>query len=260
MTPRPITEDDLSGFVDQRLDAERQAEVEAYLDAHPEVAQRIAGYEAQRDLLRAAFAPVAQEPIPPELDVGRTVAERQRPRGGLPRWTMAMAASLLVCAGGLGGWALRGVGLPAQEGTQALAREAAASFAVFASDRTNPVEVRAENRSQLAAWASRQLRRPIAIPDLASSGYRLMGGRVVPTEHGAAALFMYDDDRGSRLVVLARPMLAENDAPMARHSQGGVNGWSWADGGLGYSLVGAVTPELLHPIADDVRRQARNPI
>jgi anti-sigma factor RsiW len=260
MTSRPITEEDLSSFVDDRLDAARRIEVQAYLEAHPEVAQRIAGYEAQRDLLRAAFAPVAQEPIPPELDVARMVGERRRPRRGLPRWAMAMAASLLVCVGGLSGWTLRGVGLPPQEGTQALAREAAASFAVFASDHTNPVEIRAENRAQLVAWASRQLRRPVSIPDLSGSGYRLMGGRVVPTEHGAAALFMYDDDRGSRLVVLTRPMRAEGDAPMAQHSQAGVNGWSWADDGLGYSLVGAVTPEALHPIADDVRRQTRNPV
>lgn len=260
MSSRPITEDDLNGFVDQRLDAQRQAEVEAYLEANPDIAQRIAGYRAQHELLRAALMPVAQEPIPPELNVSRMGAERQRPRHGLPRWAMALAASLLVCVGGLGGWGLRGVNPPVQEGTQALAREAAASFAVFAPDRTNPVEIRADNRSQLVAWASRQLRRPVAIPDLASSGYRLMGGRIVPTEHGAAALFMYDDDRGSRLVVLTRPMRVQGDAPMARHSQGDVNGWSWADDGLGYSLVGAVAPETLHPIANDVRRQARNPV
>lgn len=260
MNSRPITEDDLNGFVDKRLDPERRAEVEAYLNANPDVAQRIASYAAHHDLLRDALKPIAQEPIPPELNLGRMVVERQRPRHGLPRWAMALAASLLVCVGGLGGWALRGSSVPLQEGTQALAREAAASFAVFAPDRTNPVEIRADNRSQLVAWATRQLRRPVAIPDLAGSGYRLMGGRIVPTEHGAAALFMYDDDRGSRLVVLTRPMRVQGDAPMAEHSQGGVNGWSWADDGLGYSLVGAAPSTALHPLADDIRRQARNPV
>ncbi|WP_454659113.1 anti-sigma factor family protein [Bosea beijingensis] len=259
MSSRPITEDDLIGFVDQRLDAERQAEVEAYLDAHPDVASRIVGYEAQRDMLRAAFAPIAQEPIPSDLDLVRMVGERRRPRR-LPRWTMAMAASLLLCLGGLGGWALRGIGSPPQGGVQALAQEAAASYAVFAPDRTRPVEIRAGDISQLVSWASGQLRRPVSVPDLTGSGYRLMGGRIVPTEHGAAALFMYDDDRGSRLVVLARPMRADQDMPMSPHSQDGVSGWSWADNGLGYSLVGAVTPETLHPIADDVRRQTRNRI
>ena len=36
MNGRPITEDDLNAFVDQRLDSARHAEVEAYLEAHPE--------------------------------------------------------------------------------------------------------------------------------------------------------------------------------------------------------------------------------
>lgn len=36
--------------------------------------------------------------------------------------------------------------------------------------------------------------------------YRLVGGRLVATSQGAAAMFMYDDDRGDRIVVLTRKM------------------------------------------------------
>jgi anti-sigma factor RsiW len=82
-----------------------------------------------------------------------------------------------------------------------------------------------------------------------------MGGRVVATTHGPAAMFMYDDDHGTRLVMLARRMIVDQNMPMAPLSNGDVNGYTWADKGLGYSLVGPTLPERLHPLADKVREQ-----
>ncbi len=61
----------------------------------------------------------------------------------------------------------------------------------------------------------------------------------------------YDDDRGSRLVVLARPMHEDQNAPMAPHSGDGVSGFAWAVDGLGYSLVGPPAPDALKPIANE---------
>lgn len=253
MTERPVSDDDLNAFVDQRLDPAREAEVAAHLDAHPELAQRIAGYRAQRDLLRAALAPAIEEPVPERLDLAGMVAAQRHP-ARVPRWAMA-AAVALFCVGAVGGWSLRGRTEPPSSGIAALAREAADSYAVYAPDHVHPVEMRAAESAQFVEWASRRLGRPLVVPDLKASGYRFMGGRVVATAHGPAALFMYDDDRGTRLVVLARPMASEQDAPMSRHAQDGLNGFAWADDGFGYSLVGATSPETLHPLADEVRRQ-----
>ncbi|WP_428031678.1 anti-sigma factor family protein [Ancylobacter sp.] len=259
MSSRPITEDDLNGLVDRTLDARREAEVRTYLDAHPEIARRVALFSQQGDMLRAAFAPVIEEPVPTELDLSRMIQERRRP-GQTPRWAMAAAAVLLLSVGVAGGWSLRGMGPATSEGVQALAREAVASYATFAPDRMRPVEIRADDRNALADWAATRLGRPIGIPDLTAAGYRFMGGRVVPTEHGPAALFMYDDDRGTRLVMLARPMKAEPDLPMSPHADGSLNGFAWADKGLGYSLVGGVASDTLHPLADEVRRQIRSEV
>jgi anti-sigma factor RsiW len=95
------------------------------------------------------------------------------------------------------------------------------------------------------------------VPDLATAGYRLMGGRVVATSHGPAAMFMYDNDHGERLVVLTRPMATDQGAPMTPQTSGDVAGFAWADGGMGYSLVGQSPTEAVRPIANEVRRQAR---
>ena len=94
MNHRPITEDDLHAYVDGALEPERLAEVAAYLDGHAAVAARIAAYAAQRDLLRSALAPIADEPLPPQLDLSRMIEIRRRP--SLPTWWAAVAALLLV--------------------------------------------------------------------------------------------------------------------------------------------------------------------
>lgn len=254
MSTRPINEDALHGFVDQRLDPVRHAEVVAYLDTHPEVARRVAGYRAQREQLRAALAPIAEEPLPPELDLSRMIEDRRAPRR-MSRWGMVAAAALLLSVGSTGGWMLRDMGLPASGTMMTIANEAAASYKVYAADRVRPVEIRAEDQAALALWAEAQLGLPVTIPDLAASGYRLMGGRVVPTDHGPAAMVMYDNDRGTRLVMLARPTNAAQGMPMLPYAHDGVNGYSWAENGLGYSLVGPLDEARLHPVADDARRQ-----
>jgi anti-sigma factor RsiW len=255
MNHRPITEDDLHAYVDHVLEPERQAEVAAYLVAHPDVAKHVAAFTDQRHLLRAALAPIAEEPLPAELNLLRIIERRARGRSPI-RW--AMAAMLLLSIGGLGGWSLRGAAQAPPSGLAALAQEAAASYGVYASDRIRPVEVRASDSAQLVQWVSDRLHRPVTVPDLTTSGYRLMGGRLVATSRGPAAMFMYDDDQGSRIVLLTRPMsIADQNAPMTPQSLDDVAGFAWADDGMGYSLIGRATSESLRPIANEVRRQAR---
>jgi anti-sigma factor RsiW len=257
MSTRPVTEDDLHGLVDLALDASRQAEVEAYLALHPEVAARVAGYRNQRAGLREALAPIAEEPLPPELQIGRLVAARRRP--ALAGWSVAAAALLMLGLGAAGGWGLHGLAAPvAQEraqGIAALSQQAADSYATYAADRERPVELRADSRAELVTWASDRLGRPVAPPDLSAAGYRLMGGRVIPTPQGPAAMFMFDNDRGTRLVLLTRGMAVDRDTSMVHQGRGPVDAFTWASDGNGYSLVGALPAGALHPLADEVRRQ-----
>lgn len=257
MKSQPITEDDLNSFVDGRIDPERYEDVASYLDAHPDVAQRISAYRDQAELLRAALAPIAEEPVPPELRLSHMLEDRRRLRR-IPRWALASAAVILLCIGMGSGWMLHAVMAPPVRGITALVREAAANYSVYAPDQTHPVEFRAEDRNTLASLTTKRVGRPIAIPDLAASGYRFMGGRIVPSNHGPAALFMYDDDRGTRLVMLIRTMVkADLDTPMSSHAQGQLSSYAWSEGGIGYSLIGAISADLLRPVADDAQRQLR---
>lgn len=253
MTQRPITDDDLQAYVDNALDPERRAAVEAFLAANPAIEERVATDVRHRHALREALAPIASEPLPARLNLSRLAEERRRPR--LAGWSATAAAMALMLTGGAGGWTLRLASEQPRAGIGALAQEAAESYAVFAPDLGRPVEIKAADEAQLVRWASRRLDRAVKVPNLSAAGYAFLGGRVVATPHGPAALYMYDNGSGTRLVMLTRNMAIDKNAPMATDDKGQVATVSWASDGLGYSLVGPLDPQRLHSIADQARVQ-----
>lgn len=256
-TGRPISEDDLHGFVDDALSPGRRAEVEGWLERNPGVAERVTRFREQRADLREALGPIAEEPIPADLNLAHLAARRRRHFPGF--WRAAVAACVCLGVGGTAGWSLRGFDDPALRGPAAVAREAAVAFAVFGSDRNRPVEIRANESADLVRWISNRLRRPITVPDLSAAGYRFMGGRLVATAAGPAGMLMYDDDHGVRIAMLMRPM-ADSQARMSEVHEGELTGFAWADGRFGYGLVGDADAGRLHPVADEVRRQMRDAI
>jgi len=288
--PLPISEDMLQAWVDDALSPAQRAQVDAYLNTHPQATQRLNSYRHQRMLLRQSLAAIAEEPVPPALNIHRMVQRmaniesgarrsRQRfshwqnwrswllPGDTPPRWTRASACLLLGLGGllggmlgGIGGWALHSATqdshtLTASTPMMRLGMEAAASYKTYAPDPTHPVEIRASERSLLARWVYERTGQPLMIPELDNAGYRFMGGRVLASTHGATVLLMYDNDQGSRLILLARPMQNTQSQPMQALSVDEVRGFVWIDNGLGYSLVGAMAAQVLHPLADELRRQ-----
>ena len=93
MTPgsRPVGEDELHAFVDGHLDPERRLQLERYLAENPAVAARVAGWQANHASLRAAMAPLGQQPIPARMDVRRLAANR-----AARRWSKPMAVASLA--------------------------------------------------------------------------------------------------------------------------------------------------------------------
>ena len=251
----PITEDDLHGFVDHQLDSARRSEVQTYLDAHPEIAARIAAFSRQREAVRAAAAPIADEPISPQLTLRHVVEGRRRSQAW--SWRAMAASVLLLVVGGAGGWSLRGTAVERSEtrGIAALAQEAAYTFNVYGVDGSHPVEFGATDKAELVSWIASRIGRAVSVPDLTASGYAFMGGRLVATPHGAAGLLMYSNTLGQRLAMLVRPMAIDKDTRMSEHSYGDIHGFTWASKGTGFSVVGPAPADLLHPIADEVRRQ-----
>ena len=248
--PSPVGEDDLQAWVDGRLPDNRRAAVEAYLQDHLESAAQAQAERVQRDALRAELAAKFVEPIPARLRLSAIRATQKANRNVWMR--NAAAAALFVALGSAGGWLAKGAAPQmASTPTATLSQDALAAYRTFVVEVAHPVEVRAADETHLVQWLSKRLGRPLRAPDLASFGYRLMGGRLLPAGDTSAAMLMYDDDNGSRLTVYIRAGEGGETAFRFRRD-GEVGTFAWIDQGFGFAVSASTTRERLLPIADAV--------
>lgn len=264
MSALPITEADLQAWVDAALPEARRGEVEGYLAAQPEEAERVRAYLEQKQALRSLFNPVLDEPLPEKLSAlasppPAAVVERP-PKPLLERWSLQrIAAGLLVAlVSGLAGW----IGhdrYPSAENlarTSPLPHQAAVAHAVFSPDVRRPVEVSAENEDQLVAWLSKRLGTPVRPPKLGTLGFELVGGRLLPGNSGPVAQFMYQDATGQRLTLYVSTENTTNQDTAFRFAkEGQVNVFYWIDGKFGYALSAGIDKGKLARIATAVYDQ-----
>lgn len=245
----PIGDDDLQAYFDRRLPAERMAAVTAYLAAHPDQAARLARYAEHDSMLAAALQAKLEEPIPCRLRVAGIVVRRRRRRVG--RMARAAAVFLVAGAAGAGGW-FGHAWVGDQDRLHAAAESAVAAYQTFSVEVRHPVEVRAEEGAHLQQWLSNRLRRPLVPPDLAPLGFRLIGGRVLPTAAVPAAQLMYDDGNGTRLTVYVQPLGIEGEE--FRYSkQDDVRTVVWAERRMVLAITGRVPQAALMAAAQLVR-------
>ncbi len=152
---------------------------------------------------------------------------------------MAAALLLLVAVGAAGEWYAEFRSSPKPLG--AAATNAVAAFHTFSVELRHPVEVRADDGPILAQWLSRRLGRPVT-----PEGFRLMGGRVLPT-----AQLIYDDDQGTRLTVHVQPMGIDGKK-FRLTSQGGVRTVYWAVQRLALAVTGRTSEIVLMAVAQRV--------
>ena len=175
MTQLPVTEADLQSYIDGHRPESRRTEIEAYLAARPDEAERVLAYRLQTETLRVLFNPVLSEPVP-----ARLTGVPQAKNWMLQRWAASVA---IAVAGGAAGWTLHGqmdepgVSTQAQrsnriaEGRQVanLARQAAIAHVVYSPDVKRPVEIGADQEEQLVTWLSKRIGRVGCLPERASS-------------------------------------------------------------------------------------------
>src|SRR5215468_3123595 len=85
----PVTEDELHAYVDDELPAERRGDVEAWLTAHPDDAERVQSWRTMATMLHGRYDSVMDEAVPKRLEIERLA---QQPR----RWVYGAAAAVLV--------------------------------------------------------------------------------------------------------------------------------------------------------------------
>ena len=246
-----IGEDDLQAFIDDRLDATRRAAVEAHLDAHPELRERVAAERRQRAMLRGQLAAKFAEPVPARLRIANLRAARRKTWAGKMR--LAAAAVAIFVVGAAGGWFANRLA-PASAplaATTSVAQGATSAYRSFVVEVAHPVEVGAAQEAHLLQWLSKRLGRPLAAPDLSRFGYRLMGGRLLPAGDAAAAQLMYDDASGRRLTVYVRAASGTETA-FRFQQEGDAATFAWIDQGFGFAVTATASRDELLPIAEAV--------
>jgi anti-sigma factor RsiW len=242
---KQVTEAEVHSYVDGGLSEGARAEMEAWLRAHPEDAERARAYAEQNALLRSLYSPVLDEPVPATLLAVR------------PRAWRRYAAAAAIFALGIGlGWLVRGEFIAPQVVPVSFARLAATAHAVYAPEVRHPVEVTAREEDHLVGWLSKRLGTALKAPKLAPLGYELVGGRLLSGPQGPVAQFMYQDARGQRLTLYVSRQRGEPRDTAFRFSQEDrVSVFYWVDGNFGYALSGEVKRDQLLQVAEVVYKQ-----
>ncbi|MGY4302822.1 anti-sigma factor RsiW [Bradyrhizobium sp. USDA 4369] len=245
----PVTEDELHAYVDDELPAERRGDVESWLAAHPADAERVAAWRRMAEALHARYDTVANEPVPPRLDLERL---DRKPR----RWILGAAAASLAAflAGGAAGWVAHGAASsPAL--LQNVTGEALDAHRLYVVEVRHPVEVPGDEKAHLQQWLTRRCGRTVQAPELEATGLKLVGGRLLPGPTGPASFLMYESASGERFTVYATKTAIEA-AQMRYTTQDNAAALSWAERGVGYVVTGGTDRTRLTQVARLVYDQA----
>ncbi|HEY8606046.1 MAG TPA: anti-sigma factor [Noviherbaspirillum sp.] len=248
------TETELHAYADGRLAPLRAAQVKAWLQENPDDALQVTAWQAQKALLRGAYRPFGQSPVPDRIE--EMLFARRRRRWRLPPgpalWTFPRAAAVLcwITAGWIAGFVAHGHLRPAPaDGIAMLPRQAAVAHVVYTPEVRHPVEVGAEQEAHLVQWLSKRLGGKLVIPDLQAAGFKLVGGRLLPAQQGPAAQFMYEDRDGKRLTLYVRTNAGHQATAFRFANEGGLAVFYWVDGPFGYAVSGSLERDAMLHIA-----------
>jgi anti-sigma factor RsiW len=256
MSERDFTERDIHLALDGELPKDERPAYEKWLEANPERKARAARLADDVDLLRAAVAGVAEEPLPERL----TAVVKEERASEPPRavwWRNAAAAAALFVVGALAGYLAGGLPLGGEGEGERLADDAIAAYATYAADPAHAVEVAGGDRDYLQDWLSKRTGLRLVAPDLTAQGFELLGGRILPAGHKAAALLVYRDKAGEQVSIY---MMAEGrEKARGTYAAGGdgpVAIW-WLDQGFGCAIVSSLPEGRRDEVVGSAWRQIK---
>ena len=246
---KPVSEDELHAYVDGQLPAEDLHRVQSWLQDHPGDDAKVREWLAQSRDIQMMFAPHRRS----LKDDAALVASQPQPQRRV--WItgkagLVAAGIMLFAAGAVTGHLVPVERAPPPIELVSLHEEAQSAFLIYASEVRHPVEVRADEKDHLVTWLGKRLGHTFTAPDLASLGFSLVGGRLVPVNGKAGALLMYEDASGKRLTVLVGQSEQEAVTSFRFAAAGPVETFYWIDDKLSYAVTGEIPRDTLRRVAD----------
>jgi anti-sigma factor RsiW len=280
-------DDRLLAYLDGELEMTERRAVEAWLDADPAAAAKLAALARSGQLLRLAFDDVMHETLPDRLIAaarGETGAAEPQivpfaqrragstPRAATQRWRMALpiAASVVgLLAGGSTAYfgvdrlfsGFAGPAPPAAEATAAndIWLDTAAGYFKLFVDAGNyalaDVPGSGDPRETLQK-ISQSLAQAVRLPDLKPWGLTFRGARLVLVGGRPAAQLIYTTDNkaiGPLTLIIGSSRQADIPPTFSRRQD--VNLLYWRHQGRAYALVGQADIGYLRGIGNDVAWQ-----
>ncbi|NOC45548.1 MULTISPECIES: anti-sigma factor [unclassified Ruegeria] len=242
MTTEPNMDTLIQAAVDGQLTPSQQDRLDRHLAAHPADRARLAAMIRQAGIMRISVP----QPDPAQLDRLMHRAREGTSHGVLGR----LAAAVAIFALGLGSGLLLSRDSVKPEKLMAQAPiQAAAAHALYSPEVLHPVEVFADEREHLQTWLSNRLGAPVIAPELGETGYRLIGGRLLPLGQGPAAFFLYENESGDRLSLFANLTTDPARTSFQYRRDGDLGIVFWQDGRWEYSMVGRSGRQVIETIA-----------
>jgi anti-sigma factor RsiW len=259
-----IGEDEIHAYVDGTLPPARRTDVERAIESDPALAAKVSDYFSLNGLFHERYDRVLSEPVPKRLQLAR--ARRWRDAANWPRF--AGLAAALVLGVGIGMVTQVGRNAPpalasnpetrtvSAEGTEAFARQAALAHVVYMPAVERQGQIGADRDQDFVQWLSNKLGTNIHPPVLSKSGFELVGGRLLSSDGGTMALFMYRNANGERVSLsISHQKVSSNTTAFKVYRDGSVTVFYWVDGDFGYAVSGGIDRKVLLDLSHDVHEQ-----
>ncbi|HHZ08826.1 MAG TPA: anti-sigma factor [Rhizobiales bacterium] len=254
MTVRPFTDHDIHLSLDGELPAEEREEFEAWLERNPDKKALRDRYVEDRERLRRALAGVVDEELPERL--ARFGIDGPSPTRAWSWGRVAAGIALFAAGGALGYLAGAYAPPPGGNGAAQVAERAIEAHVIYSAEKLHVVEVGADQKDHLVGWLSKRVGTTLVAPDFSASGYELVGGRLLPADSRAAAMFIYQDATGARISLYVVRDPGAPDTGFKLREELGACALYWLDGGYGYAVTATnMSGETLRALAGTAYQQ-----
>ncbi|MGC3939637.1 anti-sigma factor family protein [Roseobacter sp. EG26] len=236
-------QENLSAFLDGELSETDTRKIESALETDTRLQAELASLIEADQLAKEEFAALVDEPLPrdlvksiqnaPETPVANSPAAPTR----RANWLTAMAASVALAIGGVGGF-LTGSSQPEQQvAAPGWLQDIADYHEVYADQKRHLVEVAASERDHIQVWLSTTLGTDVRVPDLSENGLEFQGARLLVAAGKPVAQLMYLD-ADQRVVALCQIQSASPRDGFADQTIGDFDLVSWGGETSNFVVVG----------------------
>jgi anti-sigma factor RsiW len=206
------------------------------------------------EALRSLGRDILAEPVPERLGAAlRTRAARDRRLGHrrvhVPHLQNAAAALFIFMVGAAAGWSVHTYLLRPPDPFQTQAEFA---FSFFDTQRDYPIEFGPDRDQDFKGWIEKIFKHAVGMPDLASNGFKYVGGRILPGASSQTGIYMFEGSDGARMAIFFWPAGQVSNSNIALRQLDKLTAAIWQAGGFGFALVGDKSIADFQPLSESI--------